>query len=203
MSPVLSVVYMILSYLFGCVSMADIIAGKMGKDIYKEGSGNPGTTNAFRVLGLKAGLITLIFDFFKGFLPAFILLNVFDADYFFAMWAGFASILGHDFPVTRKFRGGKGAATSFGVLCAVDFKLWLVALGALAIMLITTRIMSISAIITSSFVGIVYIYKAFANRESRFIILTFIVALLIFRHRANIQRLIAGEEKPMSIGGRK
>jgi len=125
----------LLAYFIGSISPSILLAKSKGVDIKKEGSGNAGTTNTLRVLGPKAAVVTLIIDVCKGFLAVFI------GGYFTAYAGVFVMnqtmylcavgvVLGHIWPIFFKFKGGKGIATAFGAILAVN---WLVALIALAI----------------------------------------------------------------------
>ena len=118
----------LVGYLAGCFQTAYIV-GKINRhiDIRQYGSGNAGTTNALRVMGLKLGLLTFAGDFLKSFLTVTIVLLL-TKDSLSAIAAGFGVILGHDFPAFLNFRGGKGIASTIGLAFALDYRLGLLSL---------------------------------------------------------------------------
>lgn len=188
----------ILSYLLGSVSISYLLGKLMADiDIREHGSGNAGTTNAVRVLGKKIGLLTFLFDFMKGLLP--VILSTLLLDNSMAVLVGICAVLGHNFPIFLKFKGGKGVATSFGVLMAVAP--WL-ALGAILIFIILVlliKYVSVGSMVASSFVGFYCIFMYFSVKDIRFLFILFLVLLLMIRHKSNIQRLIRGEENKISF----
>ena len=187
-----------LSYLAGSIS-AGIIAGKLlkGIDIRNHGSGNAGATNIYRIFGWKAGFGVLLFDVFKGFFAARYLAPwLASASHLeiVMMLAGFASVLGHVFPVFAGFRGGKGVATLGGVLLAVNWPSaaigFLVFLG-FALCTGIASLASIAAAITVP-VSFIFYYKGQSHLVygASFLIPVFV----ILTHRSNVKRIIRGEE---------
>lgn len=199
----MTIIYSIASYLLGSLSMAYLMGKFKGVDLKNSGSGNLGTTNAIRVLGIGAGVITLLFDFLKGFLPVFLLENFVGFDKFTALAVGSFAIIGHDFPIFLKFKGGKGVATSLGAFAAFAPLHGLYAAIFFVCTFFITKIMSLSVLLTSAIIMCFYLYLAISNGKWEFMLPVLIVALMIVRHRANIERLLKGEEKKLTIGGKK
>ena len=110
----------VISYLFGNVTFARIIAKCKHKDITKLGSGNPGSTNTLRNFGLKLGILNLVLDLLKGFIPSIVTFYLFGQNYAYLYIAGISTIVGHIYPVIFKFKGGKGIATMMGVFLAAN-----------------------------------------------------------------------------------
>ena len=171
-----------------------IILGKLhGIDIKKEGSGNAGTTNALRVLGKKAALITLIIDIGKGVLAVVIgkLIGGEAVGYLCAL----AVFCGHIWPCFYRFKGGKGVATAFGAILAVNWILGLSALGIVAVGVALSQRMSVGSLLGSvTFPLICWLL------EPDFIHIGCIMAVIVLiKHRANIGRLFRGEEPKMNF----
>ncbi len=195
----------LLAYLLGSIPFSYLL-GKLfkGQDIRKLGSGNIGTTNAFRVFGKAIGWTVLVLDTFKSGLIVIVMLHTtwFDSwDLFHPLIYGFASVLGHVFPVWFKFKGGKGVATSFGLL--LSYNVW-VALGAVIAFLITefiTRYVSVSSTIGTLFALIlVIVMHVYFKADLTFVIMTFLAtSLIIYRHKTNYQRLKAGNENRVKV----
>lgn len=187
------IVSVVIAYLLGNISPSIILGKLHGIDIKKEGSGNAGTTNALRVLGKKAALITLVIDIGKGVLAVFIgrLIGGDAAGYVCAL----AVFCGHIWPCFYSFKGGKGVATAFGALLAVNWMLGLAALAAVAVGLALTQRMSVGSLLGAvTFPFICWFI------EPDFIWIGSLMALIVLiKHRANIGRLIRGEEPKMSF----
>ena len=206
------------SYLLGNVNFAIIISRFKNKDITKEGSGNPGTLNMSRTFGLKIGLLTLFLDILKGVVPTLFARLVF-ADMFFGdstlevsitaqYVAGFFTVLGHIFPISNKFKGGKGIATTIGVFLVTEPIVTLIfALIAAAYILITAMgsMGSFIATTPSAIAALMDLYllgfqkePTFEYGSAFFVITMFLIAGIIFltwyAHRKNIKRLLSGEE---------
>ena len=174
------VIVIIIAYFLGNISPATLLARAVGKDIKKEGSGNAGTTNALRVLGKKAALITLIVDIGKGFI---------------AVKIGFAFV-GHIWPIVFKFKGGKGVAVAFGAILGVNWQLALLALLVVAIVVALTRMVSLGSITAAASFPVF----AYFMEPDFFYIGIVMAALLIYAHRGNIKRIVKGEESRLSLG---
>ncbi|NLW39747.1 MAG: glycerol-3-phosphate 1-O-acyltransferase PlsY [Tissierellia bacterium] len=181
------------SYLIGSFSSAYVL-GKvfLKKDIRNYGSGNAGTTNAVRVFGKKIGAITFILDMLKGVLAVYIggrLLG-----YEGKIIAGIFAVIGHNWPIFFKFKGGRGIATSFGVLISLYWPIAILSFIFFIVVVAITRYVSLGSILCAILVPIlgILIKKPF---DRLYVIATVILAIMaIFRHRDNIRRLMQGQE---------
>ena len=190
---------LVISYFIGTISGSYII-GKLflDKDIRKYGSGNAGTTNAMRVLGKKAGVMTFLIDFLKGLAVTFIIGKVFGST--FVPLGILGAVIGHDFPFYMNFRGGKGVATTLGALALFDFPLTLICYIVWVLGTVLTKMVSVGSILF--FISIIIVYTFMSQLTIVNIILVDTIALIgIVRHKDNIKRIIAGNEN--KIGGKK
>lgn len=193
------VLTLLISYFVGTISGAYIV-GKLflDKDIRKYGSGNAGTTNAMRVLGKKAGILTFLIDFLKGALVTLIIRRIFGDE--FVPLAILGAVIGHDFPFYMKFKGGKGVATTLGALALFNFPLTLICYVVWVLGTVLTKMVSVGSILF--FVSIIIVYSFMSNLAMSNILIIDIIALIgIIRHKDNIKRIIAGNEN--KIGGKK
>lgn len=196
---------LVIGYLFGLIQTG-YIYGKMNNiDIRKHGSGNAGTTNALRTLGWKAGVITFLGDCLKCVLAVVSVRLIFsDVDYvqLLAFYAGLGAVLGHNFPFYLKFKGGKGIASTVGLILAIHPIMFLVvALVFIAIVLITKYVSLGSLVIMVVFVIQIVVCGQMGGFELQdmqlyeFYGIAVVLMLLAFwRHRANIKRLLNGTE---------
>ncbi|WP_150047242.1 MULTISPECIES: glycerol-3-phosphate 1-O-acyltransferase PlsY [Methylomonas] len=181
-----------LAYLTGSVSSAIIVCRTMGlADPRENGSGNPGATNVMRIGGKKAAAITLAGDALKGLIPV-LLAKVLGADSLVLSLVVFAAFMGHLYPIFFGFKGGKGVATSFGVTLGVD---WMLGLAVLATWLSVYKIGKISSLsaLVAALLTPLYVWLIVGDLS---LTLTFgaISLILLWRHKSNIQRLLAGSE---------
>lgn len=193
------ILVIVISYFIGTISGSYII-GKLflDKDIRKYGSGNAGTTNAMRVLGKKAGVITFIIDFLKGVAVTFIIGRFFEKNLIPLGILG--AIIGHDFPFYMNFRGGKGVATTLGALALFNFPLTLICYIVWVLGTFITKMVSVGSILF--FISIIIVYTFMSELTTYNIILVNFIALIgIIRHKDNIKRIMAGNEN--KIGGKK
>lgn len=190
---------LLISYFVGTISGSYIIGNLfLNKDIRKYGSGNAGTTNAMRVLGKKAGVLTFLIDFLKGALVTLIIRRIFGDE--FVPLAILGAVIGHDFPFYMKFKGGKGVATTLGALALFNFPLTLICYVVWVLGTVLTKMVSVGSILF--FVSIIIVYSFMSNLAMSNILIIDIIALIgIIRHNDNIKRIIAGNEN--KIGGRK
>jgi len=198
----LSVIAVVLAYLAGSIPSA-VWAGKLfhGIDVREHGSGNAGATNTVRVLGWKTGIPVLIFDLFKGWLAA-MLPRFLDAApegseqmMVLQIVCGMAAILGHVFPLFAGFRGGKGVATTFGVLLALHPLLTLTCAGIFLLVLFISGYVSLSSMTAVAMFPILLV-TVFRTPSTLLIIFSIVVAVaVIITHSKNIRRLLRGEEK--------
>lgn len=166
------------------------------KDIRKSGSGNIGATNAYRILGPWASLIVLLGDFLKGAAPVIIMQSV-KASAALMPWlvvaAGVLAMLGHTFSIFLKFKGGKGVATSVGVITVLSPKIMLILLVFWLTILLLTRYVSVSSIATAILYPVLVVF--WQGQNTPLVVFSLLVAtLIIYKHRANIKRLFEGTE---------
>lgn len=200
----------VIGYLFGLIQTG-YIYGKIKKiDIRNHGSGNAGTTNALRTLGWKAGVITFIGDCLKCVVAVTVVQFMFIQDprqSLYAMYAGLGAVLGHNFPFYLKFKGGKGIASTAGLILAINPIMFLiVAVVFIGIVLITQYVSLGSIIIMILFVIMVVISGQTGELRLpkgdlyEYYAIAIVLALLaIWRHRANIKRLINGTENKTDV----
>ena len=195
------ILLIILAYLIGSIPTSVWIGKWFYKvDVRTKGSGNAGATNTIRVLGWKAGIPVLLFDVFKGwfavYMANFILSDVYTGDQFIniKIVLAVAAVIGHIFPVYVGFKGGKGVATLLGVGIALFSYSVLVAVGVFAVVLIITRIVSISSIIASILFPFIVVFIFNVNNLSLIIMSVAVAVFIPLTHLKNIKRLIKGEE---------
>ncbi|MDO5329191.1 MAG: glycerol-3-phosphate 1-O-acyltransferase PlsY [Coriobacteriia bacterium] len=190
------VICIIFAYLLGSISPAIRISKAYGIDIMKEGSGNAGSTNVLRVMGPKYAAMVFALDVLKGVIatlaPLFLVGDI--AGY----WASVAVLLGHCFPIFHKFKAGKGVAPGLGAMLAVDWRIGLIVLVVGLSLLFITKRMSVGSI----YAAVVLPVATFFLHNPYFITSICVACLIIFMHRTNIVRLVKGEEKPLSFGGK-
>ena len=196
MTNVKYLIIILISYLIGNISNAYFI-GKifLKKDVRNYGSGNAGATNAIRAFGYKVGILVFLGDLLKGVLAAYISHKI---DPIYGQYIGGIFLLvGHNWPAVLKFKGGKGIASSIGVMLFINPYLALICFVVGITIAILTRIVSIGSLIGVSLAPIIAIIF-FRPLENAFLIFTITLSLLaIFRHKENIVRLIKGEEKKL------
>ncbi len=184
----------VVGYFLGCISMGVIVSKAYARiDIRKYGSGNAGMTNVMRTLGWVPGAMAFAGDMLKGLLAAFI--GKWLAGELGMCIGGLAAILGHDWPVFFKFKGGKGISTSFGFILASNWIIALLLIPVQLIFVLSTGFMSLASIASS----IAFFVFAVVFRTSGTYIATAAIAcaLSLFCHRSNIVRLIHGKENKL------
>jgi glycerol-3-phosphate acyltransferase PlsY len=182
----------VFAYLLGSVSSAIVIARVFGlKDPREVGSGNPGATNILRYGGKKAAALTLLGDVLKGVVPVLVA-RALGVEVPILALVVLAVFVGHVFPVFHRFKGGKGVATAFGALIALNLWVGLLLVASWMVVAFATRYSSLSAI-TVSVLAPFYVW--WLTRSGVLIAATAVMALLLlWRHRGNIRKLIAGTE---------
>jgi acyl phosphate:glycerol-3-phosphate acyltransferase len=195
------IIGVVLSYFIGAIPMGYIV-GRLVKniDIRTCGSGNVGATNVFRTVGKKWGIGVLLFDAFKGFAAVSIVPLVIHSDAMSFSYIQFAygcsSIIGHNWPVFLKFRGGKGVATTCGVLLGMFPKALLVCFLLFVIVVSIFRYISLGSITASLFFPLSY--WIFYHHDEKFLVFfcfsLFLMLSIIYRHRSNIKRLFERTE---------
>lgn len=192
------VIAIVVSYLIGSVSFS-FLFGKLGKgiDIRKHGSGNAGATNTLRVLGIGPALSVLALDIAKGVLAVWVGRWLDPANLWLAVAAGLAVIAGHNWPVFFAFKGGKGIATTIGVVATLCFVPGVIA-GAIGILsIVFTRFVSLGSLL---FTGLLPIVLVLMNRETELIAASLIIAVFAFyRHRSNIVKIFKGKENKLAF----
>ena len=202
----LRIVLLIIGYFIGNIETGYIF-GKLNKmDIRNYGSGNAGATNTLRVLGPKAGLIVFLGDFCKSLIPCLLVRFIFrdnvSLSYVYMLYIGLGVVLGHNFPFYLGFKGGKGVASTAGIIMALDIRIAAVCLAAFIVIVAVTRYVSLASIVVMIiFIGMSHLLVktnyGFANGSSsmEFRLLVVVIGFLsIFMHRANIKRLLNGTE---------
>lgn len=189
----------ILPYIIGCFSSAYIIGKAFKKiDIRNFGSGNVGSTNALRVMGAKLGIFTFLLDILKGVVAVYI--GRFILGEIGGLIAGLSVVIGHNWPVFIGFKGGKGVATSIGVLLTLFGIIIFIPLIITLIIILISKYVSLGSLSFLVLTPIVYwiIVKPF---DIRYFLLSLALAMLgIIRHKENIKRLINGNESKIKIG---
>ena len=192
---------MLLAYLLGSLSFAVIVSRCMGlKDPRSYGSNNPGATNVLRSGNKLAAVVTLLLDGLKGWLPV-VLVNWFGHDYGLdegtVAAVGLAAFIGHLYPVFFQFKGGKGVATAAGVLFGVDWLLGLATLATWVIIAFFSRYSSLAALAAAVFAPLYYLFgdrTAWYVDKSILLAIFAVSAMLVYRHRDNITKLLKGTE---------
>ncbi|SMB98308.1 acyl-phosphate glycerol-3-phosphate acyltransferase [Thermanaeromonas toyohensis ToBE] len=192
-----SLLVLFFAYLLGSLPTAYVVARYKGFDIRRRGSGNIGTTNAFRTMGTGPGLLVLAVDVLKGVIPVLVGRAV--GGNWLAGFAGLVAMAGHSWSVFLSFQGGRGVATAAGVLLALApgalfwaFLIWL-------IVLFTTRYVSLSSIVAAG--SAPFLVLLLRLPWSHFVFALVAAALIIYRHRPNIKRLLAGTEPKIGERG--
>lgn len=198
-----------LAYIFGSIPSAVWVGKRFyNKDIRDFGSGNAGATNTFRVLGKKAGIPVLIFDVLKGWFSVYVLSHSLGVDTLtnsfmnIQIALGIAAVIGHVYPLFANFKGGKGVATTLGVVIALEPISAFSCMGVFIIIIFISRIVSISSMIAAiSFpVFVVFIYKT--EYISLLVFSVIISLLIVVTHIKNIGRLMDGTESKI-FGNKK
>jgi acyl phosphate:glycerol-3-phosphate acyltransferase len=193
---VLHQVAAVVGYLLGSIPFGLLLTRITGKgDIRSIGSGNIGATNVLRTGSKGLAALTLLLDGGKGAVAALVM-GHWGSDY--ALLAGLFAVIGHDFPIWLKFQGGKGVATTIGVLLALAWPVGLIACGVWLATAVVFRISSLAALVALAASPLLMVWLADGSRA----VIAVLLALLAFaRHHANIRRLLKGEEP--KIGGGK
>ena len=204
------IIIAIIAYVLGSINFSVIISRKFaGFDVREKGSGNAGTTNVLRAVGIKAALITLVCDILKGvvsILVALIIGNIVkDVDKVLLIQiSGIAVIIGHTFPIFFEFKGGKGVATSLGVLIMTNWQIGLICLVFALVIIIFSRMVSMGSVgaailfpVLTIFIKEHFIVEAVSTKYFLFSVILALV--VIFNHRENIKRILNGTENKISF----
>ena len=188
----------LVGYLIGSINLSILLSRKKGKDIREQGSGNAGATNTLRTMGKKTAAIVLLFDILKGVvvvLLAKLMSGLAQDPNLFIQLAAIAVIVGHNFPIYYGFKGGKGVATSLGVITVINPLSAVICLLFAIVLMVITKMVSLSVMLAAVLFPILIIFFA----PNYFIFALVIVLLLIYRHRANIKRIVSGNENKISF----
>ena len=199
----------LIAYLLGSVPTGFLVAKARGIDIRTVGSGNIGATNVFRILGKPAGIFVLLADAAKGWLAVFVVANLVPGWFYpaagltarewFAICAGVAAILGHNYTCWLYFKGGKGIATSAGVLVALVPVALLIILGIWIVVFAFSRYVSLASICAAF--ALPFAAWRLDKSPTIIVVTAALAALAIYKHKANIKRLLNGTEN--RIGAKK
>ena len=200
----------VIGYIFGLFQTGYIYGKMKNVDIRKYGSGNAGTTNALRTLGWKAGIITFIGDCLKCVLAVGLVRLIFQQNLhveLYAIYAGLGAVLGHNFPFYLKFKGGKGIASTAGLILSVNPIMFFIVVAVFISIVLVTQYVSVGSIV----IMILFVIMVLVSGQSGWIslpsgdlyeyyaIVILLAVLAIWRHRANIKRLINGTENKTDI----
>ena len=211
------IIVAIIAYLIGSINFSIIISKKMaGFDVREKGSGNAGTTNMLRSVGKKAAAITLVCDILKGVVSiglAIIIGNIakyLDRELLLQI-AGIAVVLGHTFPVFFGFKGGKGVATSLGVLLMSNWQIGLICLVFAVVLMALTRMVSLGSCAAAVLFPVLTLfinqhYTVLTDGKSGrvyFIYSVILAIIVLYNHRSNIKRILSGTENKLSFKNTK
>lgn len=208
------IICIVAGYAFGLIQTGFIYGKIKNTDIRNYGSGNSGTTNVLRTFGAAGGAVTFIGDFFKAVIPALIVGFIFreqgiEAVKMYQMYTTLGVVLGHDFPFFMGFKGGKGIASSAGGLIVVDPVGTVATLVCFALIVVLTRYVSLGSVSAAVIMAVAHILSGeFLGtyggpgqcRIENYAVMIVLAALAIFKHKANIERLIKGTENKFSMG---
>ena len=208
------IIIAIIAYAIGSINFSVLISKKMaGFDVREKGSGNAGSTNVLRTVGKKAAVITLICDILKGVVSILIAITVgaiiknVDRELLVQI-AGIAVVLGHTFPIFFGFKGGKGVATSLGVLLMSNWQIGLICLVFALVLMALTRMVSLGSCgaavlfpVLTLFINENYTILTEGKKGSTYLVYSIILAVIVlYNHRSNIKRILNGTENKLSFG---
>ncbi len=190
------IVAAVISYLLGSIPFGLLIAKLKGFDLRGSGSGNIGATNVYRVVGRKEGLITLILDVAKGAVAVLVFSLIFPKEQYINVVSGFSAVLGHDFSIFLKFKGGKGVATSYGVTLPIYPLASLAGAFLWIAILLSTELSSLAALLSFLIATLIALSSPDYVVRMFFIVL---YILMVFKHKDNLKRLFNREENRIKI----
>ena len=206
---VYNVITAIIAYLIGSVNFSVILSKKMaGFDVREKGSGNAGTTNMLRSVGKKAAALTLICDVLKGVVAILIAMFIgwafkVENQSLLVQIAGIAVVLGHTFPIFFGFKGGKGVATSLGILVMSNWQIGLICLVFGVLLIALTRMVSLGSCAAAVLFPVLTLFitdNYIVSQGSGYLIYSIILAVIVlFNHRSNIKRIMSGTENRISF----
>ncbi len=205
------IVMAIIAYAIGSINFSVIISKKVaGFDVREKGSGNAGSTNMLRAVGKGAAAITLLCDILKGVVPAIIavIIGEFTGDdvdaNILVQVAGIAVVIGHTFPIFFQFKGGKGVATSLGVLLITNWQIGLICLVFALLIITLTKMVSLGSITAAVLFPVLTVFMHsehyISKSETSYFLFSIILAVIvIFNHRSNLGRILNGTENKLSF----
>ena len=203
------IIIALIAYLIGSINFSVIFSKKFaGFDVREKGSGNAGTTNMLRSVGKKAAAITLICDILKGIVAiivAIIIGNIAGEQVDKALLVQIAAIcvvVGHTFPIFFGFKGGKGIATSLGILLMINWQIGLICLVFALVLMAITRMVSVGSLAAAILYPVLTLFvgaQFYIVQGNYFVFSIIMAAIVLFNHRSNIQRLLHGEENKISF----
>lgn len=187
------IIYLILSYLCGAIPFGYIVAKLFRNiDIRTVGSGNPGATNVYRTISKPLGILTLLLDMLKGFIPVYFVSIINPSSYLIVLVVALVTILGHIFTIFLNFKGGKGVATGCGIFFALNPLATAICLITFIIVLTISKYVSLGSICAAIMLPIAIL---FFNSNIQLVIFSTIIAIVVIvRHISNIKRLLNGTE---------
>jgi|HubBroStandDraft_4_1064222.scaffolds.fasta_scaffold346618_1 glycerol-3-phosphate acyltransferase PlsY len=193
----------VVSYLLGAIPFGLLLAKIFGgADVRKAGSGNIGATNVSRVAGPLAGILTLVFDAAKGSAAVLLAAHLTDNSALWMVVAGFLALIGHCYPIWLNFKGGKGVATAAGVFLVLSPAAMFSALAIFILVVIAWRFVSLGSLAAAASIPLL-MYFLWAPHHAPPLAVTFgslaISTLVIYKHDANMQRLVEGSETKFSF----
>jgi acyl phosphate:glycerol-3-phosphate acyltransferase len=202
-TPLALALLVLAAYLLGAIPNGLLLARLKGVDLQQVGSGNIGATNVYRCVGKGWGIAAFLLDAVKGFVPAFVFPRLLEsAPPWLGLACGVAAVAGHNWPVWLKFKGGKGVSTSAGMLLGIAPAAVGVGFAVFALTVALTRFVSLGSILAAVAVPTAYVVMNGTGNRLLAGALVVMGLLVIVKHRANIQRLLAGTE-PRIFGQRK
>lgn len=200
-------VAIVFGYFLGSFNTAVILGEIYGKDIRNHGSNSAGLTNTLRVLGKSAAMFVLVGDILKGIVACLVglLLGV----YFYSagamdsvtlLGAGAGAVIGHNWPIYFKFKGGKGALTAVTVLFMIDWGMALLCLGFFVLIIALTRYVSLGTLCATTLIAVISFIPVFGHTLYFNIFICLLTLIVIFKHRENIHRLLSGTENKLTFG---
>ena len=210
-------VCLLIGYIFGLFQTGYFYGKTQGVDIRKMGSGNAGSTNALRTMGIKAGMITLLGDCFKCVIAVLVVRGIYGQSHadilpLLSLYTGFGAVLGHNFPFYLKFKGGKGIAVTAGMILSTDIRIAAVCLIVFIVIVAVTRYVSLgSLLVYVVFVaGIIIMGQngqftgmSQANIYEMYVLAILLAILAYYKHWPNILRLIHGNENKTYLKKKK
>ena len=206
---VFNVITAVIAYLIGSVNFSVILSKKMaGFDVREKGSGNAGTTNMLRSVGKKAAALTLICDILKGVIAILIAMFIgwafkVENQSLLVQIAGIAVVIGHTFPIFFGFKGGKGVATSLGILIMSNWQIGLICLVFGVVLIALTRMVSLGSCAAAVLFPVLTLFiteNYIVTQGSGYLVYSIILAVIVlFNHRSNIKRILTGKENKISF----